>query len=242
MSIKRKNLAFLFLLVLAPSSGQARDFSVPGDFSTISQAIEAARAGDRVVVRPGRYHEQLVMKEGVAVVSYASEGGNEKIDGPGQKKVLKRAAGTIIDGEDLPAKPMVSFPAGITRRTVLDGFTITGMPPVDHTRPGHAHTVECRGSSPVIRNNIIYDNGSTGIGSHGTFKGRDFRKEDLSLTAAPLIENNVVYENVGAGIGNNHYSRATIINNEVFGQISEDNHPAPGIGVQHGASPLIKGN
>jgi parallel beta-helix repeat protein len=246
-------LIWMIFVVTFSQSAWAETIKVPNDYFTIQRAIDAAQAGDTVLVAPGRYNEQLVMKEGIILKSDPVDSGDDLVDGPGQKKVLRRAQRTIIDGTGYPdftdAQPMVEFPAGITRATVLDGFTITKMPEVDHTLPGHAHTLQCRGSSPVIRNNIIIDNGSSGIGSHARFKEGEnlspeekFSFENIADHAHPLIENNVSAENIGAGIGNNHYSYATVVNNEVFGNISEHDHPAPGIGIQHGAHPLVVGN
>jgi len=245
-------LGFLFFM-LSSLPAWGKTIKVPENYPKIQQAIDAAQTGDTVLVAPGRYNEQLVMKEGIALKSDSADSGDELVNGPGQKKVLRRAQRTIIDGTGYPgftdAKPMVEFPAGITRATLLDGFTITKMPEVNHTLPGHAHTLQCRGSSPVIRNNIVIDNGSSGIGSHARFKEGELvsPKEKLSFEniahhAHPLIEKNVFAENIGAGIGNNHYSYATLVNNEVFGNISKHDHPAPGIGIQHGAHPLVVGN
>jgi parallel beta-helix repeat protein len=43
-------------------------FSVPGDFSTIQAAIDAARSGDTVQLRAGTYREALMLKQGVHLV------------------------------------------------------------------------------------------------------------------------------------------------------------------------------
>jgi hypothetical protein len=245
-------LGITLLAVILPCYATwGKIIKVPDNYSTLQKGIDAAESGDMVLVAPGRYNEQIVMKEGILLKSDSYDGGDEFVDGPGKKKILRRALRTLNDGSGYPAftqaSPMVEFPAGITRATVLDGFTVTKMPKVDHTLPGHAHTIQCRGSSPVIRNNIVIDNGSSGIGSHAQFKEGSSSKikfffENIAFHAHPLVENNVFAENLGAGIGNNHHSYATVLNNEVFGSISEHDHSAPGIGIQHGAHPLVEGN
>lgn len=251
MRYSLKSVPAIIFLVLSSQAAWGKTIKVPHDYPTVQKGIDAARTGDIIIVAAGRYNEQIVMREGIILQSDSSGGGDELVAGPGRKKVLRRAQRTIIDGSGYPAhtdaSPMVEFPAGITRATILDGFTITKMPEVDHTLPGHAHTIQCRGSSPVVKNNIVIDNGSSGIGSHAKFKDgvtgkRRFSYQNIAHHANTLVENNVFARNIGAGIGNNHYSYATVRNNEVFGNISTHDHPAPGIGIQHGAHPLIEGN
>ena len=235
---------------------------VPDHYPTIQAAIDAARPRDTVLVRAGTYDEQLDMKKGVKLVSDSSDGGNDLVPGPGyaeteygveSKKVLCRALRTIIDGTGFPggteAHPMVDFPRGATVATLIDGFTVQHMPTVDHTIPGHAHVVQCRGASGTMINNIVHDNGSSGLGSHAWFydqqapmEERDFRYTNIQYDSHPIIINNVVYRNEGNNMGNNHYAYAIFYNNECFESISVDGHDSPGIGNQHGAHALIVSN
>ena len=206
-------------------------------------------------------------------------------------KPLKRAVRTILEGggysegstlggtidctpddRDDPnrgcgnRRPMVDFTAGTTRKTVFDGFTVRLMPEQDHTIPGHGHTLQCRGGSPIIRHNIIYNNGSTGIGVHASwkettpltppcrhdpaltqeaFRNADYRNTNIEYRPVPLVYDNISYQNNGLGLGNNHYSCAVIVNNESFWNAvpgEEDHHQSPGIGVRHGAKVYLEYN
>jgi len=235
---------------------------VPDDYPSIQSAIDAAQLRDTVLVKAGTYYEPIVMKKGVKVVSDNSDGGNDLVPGPGyadteygveSKQVLQRALRTIIDGTGLPggteAVPMVDFPKGATVATLIDGFTVQNMPSVDHTIPGHSHVLQCRGASGTMINNIVHDNGSSGLGSHAWFydqespmEERDFRYTNIQHDSHPIIVNNVVYRNEGNNLGNNHYAYAIFYNNECFESISLDGHPSPGVGNQHGAHALIVGN
>jgi hypothetical protein len=250
------------LTITKLSSGIVR--TVPSsEYPTIQSAIDASAPGDKVIVAPGTYNEQLVMREGVILVSDNSNGGDDPTDivvdddlpvaNQIQKKALKRTLRTIIDGTGFPdytdAVPMVDFPEGLTEVTILDGFSITNMPQVNHTLPGHAHTVQCRGSSPTVLNNFVYNNGSSGIGSHATFQDenlpiskRDFTYDNVKYHAHPIIKNNIFFHNSGAGIGNNHYSYAIVFDNECVGNYAIADHDAPGIGIQHGAHPIVEAN
>ncbi|MFQ5645473.1 MAG: right-handed parallel beta-helix repeat-containing protein [bacterium] len=226
---------------------------VPQDYPTIQKALNAAEPGYAIEVFPGKYNEQLIMKEGILLISYAGEDGNELVSGPGHEPVLKRAKRTILDGDGFPwgtaARPMVTFPPGISSKTVLDGFTVTGMPLISTEIPNHPHVLECGGASPVIRNNIIYDNAAAAIGSYAVFGNhnkaiilQDYRFENVIHESIPLIHDNVIYENLFGGIHCKYYSKAVILRNEVFRNESRDSYPGVGIGVQYGSSPYIKKN
>ncbi|MHC4952402.1 MAG: right-handed parallel beta-helix repeat-containing protein [Planctomycetota bacterium] len=227
--------------------------AVPGGFRTIQSAIDAAKAGDIVVVHPGVYFELLVMKDGVKLVSDASDGGNTLVEVEGARlKLPKRALRTILDGSR--SKPshhgMIDFGAGVGRKTIVDGFTIRNLPEQDHHIPGHAHGLNVRGASPVIMNCFLLGNGSTGIGNHVVYrdqktaiKNRDFRWANIEHRAEAVIYNNIIRGSLGLGIGCNHFSAPQILGNEVFGNSEEPgNTPTPGMGAKHGAAPTIIGN
>ncbi|WP_339132864.1 MAG: right-handed parallel beta-helix repeat-containing protein [Candidatus Electrothrix sp. GW3-4] len=239
---------------------------VPDQYSTIQAAIDAAQHRDTVLVRAGTYNEQLVIgksQRGIKLVSDASNGGNDLVSGPGyadvlyeleSKNVLRRATQTIIDGTGFPsgtgAKPMVDFPQGATVGTWLDGFTVTNMPVVDPSVPDHPRAIQIEGGSPTIINNIIGNNGSSGLMSQAWFfdqeepdmSKRDFRYTNIMYDAHPIILNNVIYHNAGSHVENHAYSNAIVYNNECFESLSNPGQYQAGIGIQHGAHTLVVGN
>ena len=214
----RPVLLWLILLLVAsiiPIHAQKRHL-VPDQYATIQAAIDAASAGDTVMVRPGSYHEFLVLRDSVVVRSEGVDDGQ-----------WNRALRTIIHSEGLRdgngnIPPVVNCADG----AVLDGFTVTGMDTVNHHLPGHSHAVQNRGTSATIIDCIVHSNGSTGIGSHD----KDGRE------ANPTIVHNKVYRNFGIGIGFNHTSKGVARENEVY-----ENREV-GIGIQNGASPVIEAN
>ncbi|MFH1050802.1 MAG: right-handed parallel beta-helix repeat-containing protein [bacterium] len=189
---------------------------VPGDYSTIQSAIDASQKGDTILVMPGDYHEFLVMKDSIVVMSDGEDDGE-----------WNRALRTKIHSEGLRDSednitPVVNMADG----SVIDGFEITGMDTVNHHLPGHSHAVQNRGASGTIMNCIVHDNGSTGIGSH----------EKDGRPAHPTIIHNEVYNNYGIGIGFNHFSKGLAFGNLVY------QNRETGIGIQNGAAPIIENN
>lgn len=203
------------LLLLA-----AATIHVPADHPSVQKALEAAKAGDTVLVAAGRYRGALRLKPGVIV---KSAGKDEK-----GKTGLKRAEATILEGG-----------VEMAEDAVLDGFTVTGVGSYDdklwqqhfdtqgnhqpHShigepgRPGIAVGVKC-----AVLNNIVHHIGYTGIAVSGA-------------GAAPRIAGNVCCRNMGGGIGSMKGSAAVIEQNECF-----ENFYA-GIGCD-GSSPVIRGN
>ncbi|MEW6219869.1 MAG: right-handed parallel beta-helix repeat-containing protein [Thermodesulfobacteriota bacterium] len=241
--------------LLAPERAwHGRVIRVPEEHRHIQAAVDAARPGDTVLVRPGTYREQLEMRSGVRLASDPSDRGDELVAVEGAMLQLpRRALRTIIDGTGFAASEhgMLDFAPGAGRDTVVDGFTIQSLPVQNHHLPGHAHGVNIRGASPVITNCLVRNMGSTGIGSHVIYRDqeapmpeRDFRQANIRQATAAVIYHNIVHGNLGLGIGCNHFAAPFILGNEVFGNNDESlgERTSPGIGIKHGAAPRIVGN
>ena len=98
----------LCFLMLGPLPLLAADIRVPQDEATIQAAIDAAQTGDRVLVDPGIYPEQIdFLGKNIVVESTAG------------------AAQTVIDGQGVLGY-VVSLAGAQTVAAVLRGFTVTG--------------------------------------------------------------------------------------------------------------------
>ena len=234
----------ILLLTIALANGaMARDIFVPDDHPTIGEAINAAAFGDTVYVKPGTYKERIKIKEGVNLVSFAGADGNDLVDGPGNKKVLRRTLRTIIDGSGIKTPGyLISFPQETTAPMRLDGFTIQNMPKY---REPLLFIIEIRACSPEVVNNIVTGNRSWGaILSTGLGLGMG---PPLKTEARPVIRNNVIYDNDGTGIANASNSAALIMDNELFdnnfpNSEAEGAQVGAGIGVREQGRPIIDNN
>jgi hypothetical protein len=112
--------------------------SVPGDYATIQEAIDAAPEGAVISVAGGLYRENIDFRGKALVVE--GSGPDSVIDGGG--------AGSVV-----------RFVSGEGPSSVLDSFTITG---------GLAQFgggIEIRNASPWILRNVIVANSASGAGS-----------------------------------------------------------------------------
>jgi predicted outer membrane repeat protein len=139
--------------------------TVPGDYTTIQEAIEAARSGDIVSVASGVYHgSTIVLDKEITLAS----------TNPDDPCVV---AATIIDSTGYQGGLALYFTAGATANTVVDGFTITSgtyrrVDAQNATATGQngpdgggiqGGTVYIdTGASPTLRNCVIRDTSITG--------------------------------------------------------------------------------
>ncbi len=237
---------FLFALLFTAAVSHAVVKTVPAQYSTIQAAINASANGDTVLVSPGTYFENINFR-------------GKKIVLTSEYYVTQNTASiyaTVINGST-PSQPdsgsCVIINNGEDSTTVLQGFAITGGTGTkwndEHSaglyREGGGILVQY--SSPVIKDNIIYNNvinNVTGVNSTGgggirigdsyvRFYNNIVMNNSARYGAGIVLnycggeyKNNIVCSNYGsyqygAGSGfwlNGHFTRATIIeNNTVAG-------------------------
>lgn len=183
------------------------------EFSSIGEALTAARPGDTVLLAPGTYREQARLEEGVtlasevprqAVLAPLAEGGAS----PTVALVAEGIAGGRVVGLTIAGSASAPLDIGI----VLRDAAVT----VEDTEVSGARLagVEIAGSAtPTIRASFIHDNAGTGIAVHAP--------------AAPRLAHNLILGNgrgtqsAAAGIELAPGSSAELTGNLIAGNAAE---------------------
>jgi hypothetical protein len=187
--------------------------SVPYDYQTIQQGINASSDDDTVLVYPGTYDENINFDGRIITLgSLHLYTGN-----------YSHISSTIIDGDS--SGSVVTFENGEDSSAVIAGFTI---------RNGLAENgggIYCFYSAPTIMDNVISENTAISEGG-GVF----------CFFSNPLISNNVIQENnaiSGGGI-DCRYSNPLISGNRLIR--NEVSWEGGGVFCRDNSMPMIHGN
>lgn len=199
-----KKTCFVFTLLMMTTIILAQQLAVPGEYSTIQAAIEAASEGDTVLVDEGTYTENIsFLGKSITVASkYILDGDENHI------------TNTVINGSQ-PVNPdtasTVLFISGEDEHSCLVGFTITGgkgtifydyQPDYgEFTTRGGGGIMIIDGGATIERNMIVdntcdddmYSNGAGGIGIYIS------EDNDRSDQDSILIRHNTIKGNMAVG-------------------------------------------
>ena len=179
-----------FLLILSVPHLMASTIHVPAQQPTIQDGINAAKNGDKVLVAPGTYTENInFMGKAITVTS----SGGPKV--------------TIIDGNAVA--PVAVFVTGEGPDSVLSRFTLkNGFASFEYQYQGGG--VSISSASPTITKNVITNNASSD--GYGGGVGIYF--------GSPIISDNVIsnnYGQFGGGMSILGTSNAQLLNNTITG-------------------------
>lgn len=218
-------LLFVILVIAAiisDDSDQADDteliYSVPGDYSTIQEAIDGAVAGSVIVIEPGTYYENIDFKGKELTL---------KSTNPDDYATVES---TIIDGGGNGST--VSIRNGEGQGTILMGLHITGgsggRESFDFDENGALTNANeylgggiliMNGSAPTITQCIIRENYSTEAETgEGVGGGITIVANSSATISANLIDGNE--SDVGGGIVVAYNSSAVVRDNTISGNRS----------------------
>jgi len=170
----------LIIWVLATSAGGVERYVPTPEYPTIQSAINAANAGDSVVIAPGRYSGA-----GNCNIGFRNRAITVRSIDPNDPNV---AAATIIDGGN--SNVMAFYIHSQYSIITIAGLTITNF----DTRPyGWGGAIYCQDSYPTIKNCIITSN----LSEYGGAIYSDF--------SSPVIINCTISDNTATGKGGGIY-------------------------------------
>ena len=131
-------ISFLILFLIFSQNSSADVIDVPGNYSTIQQAIDSCNNGDTILVAPGTYNESLVTNEkSIVLASYfLTESDSNYI-----------TTNFLNDG----GGPVISINNGADSITVI-GFTISG----GNSEKGAG--INATNTRLIVKDNVFYFN------------------------------------------------------------------------------------
>lgn len=212
----------------------------PADYRTISDAVKNAPEGVRILVRPGLYHEQIVIDKPVEIVG----------DGPLKEIILESSSSdcifmktdyAVVRGLTLRLRVSdqnaiyygVDIPQG---RLVLENCDIT-------SNSSACIGIHGPGADPIIRKCRIHDSKVSGIfiydNSRATIDECDIYANTLSgieikSGADPIIQDCRVHDGKTSGILIFDKARGTISNCDIYANVYA------GVEIKTGGNPTLQ--
>lgn len=136
-------IIFICALLAAAPASMGNTLRVPADYAGIQGAIDAAVAGDEVVISPGTYYTTSSVP-----LDFHGKAITVRSTNPDDAAVV---AGTVIDGTS-STRTIFSFTTGEGPTSVLAGVTLRGTTYFSSTHP---YTLYCGNASPRIDRCVI---------------------------------------------------------------------------------------
>jgi len=209
-----------------------------GNFTTVTAAISAAEAGDRILVRPGLYEEALVVAKPLEILG----------DGPVSKIEIR-----VRDTHVLLFQAPTGRVSDLTLRQT-GGIECHGV----EIRQGQLRLDDCDissesaacvairdGADPVLRRNKIHDGKRSGVlirdGGLGSLEDNDIAGNATSgviirARANTTLRRNRIHGNQESGVYVYDHARGTLEDNDVTGNAFK------GVSVRAGGILIVRGN
>jgi parallel beta-helix repeat protein len=210
-----------------------------GDFATITEAVAAAKPGDRILVRPGRYLEGVVIDKPIELLG----------DG--------RASDVVVEAEGRDAvlfKTTMGRVANMTLRQTGRGGEHYGvaiaqgrldLEDCDISSEALACVAIHGGAEARLRRNAIHDGRSSGVvvyeNAHGMLEDNEIYHNAMSGVmiskgAHPVLHRNRIRDGLGTGVLIDEQGSATLEDNEISG------HALAEVAIAQGSNPVLRRN
>jgi len=209
-----------------------------GDFATITEAIQAADPGDRILVYPGLYEEGLVLDKPLEIVGV---GGPEEVIVQTKGKNALSFRTTMGRVANLSLRQIGEgewFCVDISQgRLELEDCDIT------------SHSLACvgihSGADPRLRRNRIHNSKQSGVfvydNGQGTLEDNDifdntFYGVEIKTGGNPFIRRNRIHDAKQSGVFVYENGQGILEDNDIFGNAYS------GVAIKTGGNPLIRRN
>jgi parallel beta-helix repeat protein len=241
-NIRSSCIAATILLVLISMStvSLAATLTVPTDYSTIQEAIDAANSGDTVFVKPGTYYEHLIIQD-KSITLQGEDKATTIIDGSG--------TGTVIN---VPSTNGVK----ISDLTVLDSENTRAYPGIQLHPASSYNTVK----NVILSGNSMGINNGDAVSQHNTFENVEaysntagiqgfYGSDYMKVLNCNLHDNSHVgiligwsnYWTIENTIASANYNHGILIDTSSYGTIQNCESFDNGGGIDHGEGILISG-
>eukprot|EP00308_Calcidiscus_leptoporus_P004949 CAMPEP_0119353072 /NCGR_PEP_ID=MMETSP1334-20130426/2287_1 /TAXON_ID=127549 /ORGANISM="Calcidiscus leptoporus, Strain RCC1130" /LENGTH=283 /DNA_ID=CAMNT_0007366273 /DNA_START=416 /DNA_END=1267 /DNA_ORIENTATION=- len=219
--------------------------SDPDTFSTISAALLCCKPYGTIVVRTGRYHEQLRLEKPVEIVGTgpASSTVLIGIDGPAievSRRIVGRIVNMRIEQQALSISAAMSGAVFVKggAKMIIEECSLTSA-------AGHCIVVQGLHSYGYVMHNIITN--AKGVGvlvcDHGKGVVEDnvisfsnFAGVAVLNGADPHVRRNKIHEGMDSGVLISQRGRGVIEENDIFGNLRA------GVAILKEGAPLVKRN
>ena len=208
-----------------------------GNYTTITEAINTANPGDRILVRPGLYQENIVMDKPLEIIGY----------GELSEIIVEAEEGSVLD-----FRTTMGRVSNLTLRQ--NGGNVycvdiaqgrLEMEGCDITSQGLSCVGVHDGADPRLKGNIIHGGISFGVhvyeNGKGTIEDNEMVGNKISGVAIgsegnPVIRNNWIYDGKQFGVLVYEAGKGTIEDNEIFGNLYS------GVVIANGGNAIIRRN
>ena len=210
-----------------------------GDYATVTEALKAAKPGDRILVRPGLYVQSIVIDKPVEIIG----------DGDRSDIVIESPNGNAISFRSTMGR--------VTNLTLRRGSSGSKNFCVDISQ-GRFDLEDCdisgqslacvgiyAGADPRLRRNVIHDGKASGVfiyeNGRGTLEDNDIFGNALAGVAIrsggnPMIRRNRIHDGKQAGVHVYQDGTGTIEDNDIFA------NRFSGLEIKSGGNPTVRRN
>jgi parallel beta-helix repeat protein len=223
---------------VVPSLGTIVDASGGGDFRSVQKAIEAAKADDTILVRPGTYEEKLVVSKPLNIVG----------DGPREAIIVKNGESNVLlwtaPSGKVSGLTLLQTGGGEAFGIDIDGGSLL-LENNDISSQSYASVGIRNGAAPTLRKNIIHDGAQSGIfvydGGGGLIEdneifGNTYANIQIKGGSDPVVRGNRIYNGKEGGIFINEQGKGRIENNDIYGNTLAN------VQIKDEADPVVTGN